>query len=221
MAVIKIPGIGQTHEQAWRGKALVTISQSGVEQLIICRWYHADELQVVRQLLFIKKTITLADRSQMKAVELTGRMAINLYRHQLLVAGIVAKQGLAKGNEQRHFTPPCVIKDVRAMTAHMNKSRRWHAFDPLITSFPPKEKMPKTMNWDVWLNTAQYHDYNKDYHEGQWRCWYDFGMGALGDWGAHIMDTAHRFLDLGLPYEINPVFLEGHNSFFFPFSFLE
>ena len=33
---------------------------------------------------------------------------------------------------------------------------------------------------------------------GQWRCWYDFGMGALGDWGAHIMDTAHEFLDLGL-----------------------
>ncbi len=74
------------------------------------------------------------------------------------------------------------------------------------------------MNWDVWLNTAQYHNYNKDYHHGQWRCWYDFGMGALGDWGAHILDTAHEFLDLGLPYEVNPTLLEGHNSFFFPFS---
>lgn len=111
-----------------------------------------------------------------------------------------------------------IIKDVTAMTAHMNKSRRWHKFDPRLTSFPAKEPMPETLDWDIWLNTAQHHDYNKDYHHGQWRCWYDFGMGALGDWGAHILDTAHEFLELGLPYEINPTLLEGHNSFFFPFS---
>ena len=111
-----------------------------------------------------------------------------------------------------------IIKDVTAMTAHMNNSRRWHKFDPTITSFPAKQKMPKTMDWDVWLNTAQHHDFNKDYHEGQWRCWYDFGMGALGDWGAHIMDAVHEFLNLGLPYEIDPVLLNSHNSFFFPYS---
>ncbi|MCF8378713.1 MAG: Gfo/Idh/MocA family oxidoreductase [Bacteroidales bacterium] len=111
-----------------------------------------------------------------------------------------------------------IIKDVTAITAHMNSKRRWHEFDPRITSFPPKQKQPKTLDWDIWLGTAQYHDYNKDYHLGQWRCWYDFGMGALGDWGAHILDTAHEFLDLGLPYEVNAVKLDGHNSFFFPFS---
>lgn len=47
---------------------------------------------------------------------------------------------------------------------------------------------------------------------------YDFGMGALGDWGAHILDTAHEFLDLGLPYEIDPIKLEGHNDYFFPMA---
>ena len=41
-------------------------------------------------------------------------------------------------------------------------------------------------------------------------------MGALGDWGAHILDTAHQFLELGLPYEIDPVRIDGHNNFFFP-----
>ena len=111
-----------------------------------------------------------------------------------------------------------IIKDVTAMTAHMNNSRRWHKFDPTITSFPPKQDIPDTLDWDVWLNTSQHHDYHEDYHHGQWRCWYDFGMGALGDWGAHIMDTAHEFLELGMPYEINPTLLSGHNSFFFPFS---
>jgi len=43
-------------------------------------------------------------------------------------------------------------------------------------------------------------------------------MGALGDWGAHIIDTAHQFLNLGLPTEVDPVMLRGHNSFFFPMS---
>ncbi len=64
--------------------------------------------------------------------------------------------------------------------------------------------------------TAHHHDYQKDFVNGQWRCWYDFGMGALGDWGAHILDTAHQFLDLGLPYEVNPVKIVGHNPLFFP-----
>src|SRR5690606_17484417 len=62
------------------------------------------------------------------------------------------------------------------------------------------------------------HDYNKDFVNGQWRCWYDFGMGALGDWGAHILDTAHEFLDLGLPTEVKPLRLSGHNNFFYPMS---
>jgi len=43
-------------------------------------------------------------------------------------------------------------------------------------------------------------------------------MGALGDWGAHILDTAHEFLELGLPEEVNPVRLSKHNDFFFPMS---
>ena len=85
-----------------------------------------------------------------------------------------------------------------------------------MKSFPSGEPIPKTMDWDTWLGTSAEHDYHKDYHQGQWRCWYDFGMGALGDWGAHIIDTAHQFLDLGLPYEVDPVKLDGHNFFFFP-----
>jgi hypothetical protein len=58
--------------------------------------------------------------------------------------------------------------------------------------------------------------YNEKYHPGNWRGWYDFGMGVLGDWGAHIIDTVHEFLDLGLPYEVNPLRNEGHNNYIFP-----
>lgn len=111
-----------------------------------------------------------------------------------------------------------IIKDVTAITAHMNNPRRWHGWDTNISSFPVGEKVPETLDWDLWIAASTYHDYHKDFINGQWRCWYDYGMGALGDWGAHIIDTAHEFLDLGLPYEVNPVKLSGHNSFFFPMS---
>ncbi len=111
-----------------------------------------------------------------------------------------------------------IIKDVTAVTAHMNNSRRWHGWDPSITRFPAAEPIPETLDWDVWLMAQRHHDYNKDFHNGQWRCWYDFGMGALGDWGAHIIDTVHEFLDLGLPEEVTPLRLKDHNDFFFPMS---
>jgi predicted dehydrogenase len=112
-----------------------------------------------------------------------------------------------------------IIKDVTAVTAFMNGSRRWHPYDPNITKFPEAQPLPEGMtdkDWDTWLTTAMYHDFNEKYHPGNWRGWYDFGLGALGDWGAHILDTIHEFLDLGLPYEIEPLHVRNLNDYFFP-----
>jgi predicted dehydrogenase len=92
-----------------------------------------------------------------------------------------------------------IIKDVTKVVAHMNSSRRWHGWDTGMTSFPKGQQVPSTLNWDIWLGTSQHHDYHQDFVDDQWRCWYDFGMEASGDWGAHIIDTVHEFLDLGLP----------------------
>ena len=111
-----------------------------------------------------------------------------------------------------------IIKDVTAVTAHMNSARRWHGYDPNIYRFPAAEPLPKNMDWDAWLGVIPYHDYCSQLHQGNFRCWYDTGMGALGDWGAHLLDTVHEFLDLGLPYEVNMLYAEGHNDYFFPFS---
>jgi predicted dehydrogenase len=136
------------------------------------------------------------------------------------VATQMGNQGHSEGNyfQFKAWQEAGIIKDVTAVTAHMNGARRWHGWDPRMTKFPAGEPIPETLDWDTWHSAARHHDYNRDYINGQWRCWYDFGMGALGDWGAHIIDTVHQFLDLGLPYEINPVKIEGHNKFFFPMA---
>ncbi len=132
----------------------------------------------------------------------------------------MGNQGHSEGNyfQFKAWKDAGIIKDVTAITAHMNSRRRWHGWDTNIQRFPAGETIPSTLDWDTWLSQAQPHSFNKDFHNGQWRCWYDFGMGALGDWGAHIIDTAHEFLDLGLPFEIEPLKLTGHNNFFYPTS---
>lgn len=60
--------------------------------------------------------------------------------------------------------------------------------------------------------------YNKDFINGQWHCWYDFGMGALGDWDAQIIDSTNQFLKPGLSIEIDPLKLRRDNPFFFPMA---
>jgi predicted dehydrogenase len=132
----------------------------------------------------------------------------------------MGNQGHSEANyfQFKAWTEAGIIKDVTAITAHMNSPRRWHGWDTKIKSFPPAEPIPGTLDWEIWQMATSNHTYNKDFVNGQWRCWFDFGMGALGDWGAHILDTAHQFLDLGLPYEVKPLKLTGHNDFFYPTS---
>jgi len=107
-----------------------------------------------------------------------------------------------------------IIKNVTKITAFMNDKRRWHGMN--VSGYLPAQPIPATLDWETWLATAQEHAYNKGYTVGDWRSWFDFGDGALGDWGAHIFDTAHEFLQLGLPTEVEAVKLEGYNQFIFP-----
>jgi predicted dehydrogenase len=148
---------------------------------------------------------------------------VELMMHAAKKYGVVTQMGNQGHSTASYFQFKAwkeagIIKDVTAITAHMNFPRRWHKFDSKITSMPAAEAVPSTLDWDTWLGTEQFHDYNHDYINGQWRCWYDFGMGCLGDWGAHILDSAHQFLELGLPTEINMIYANGHNKFFFPYS---
>ena len=107
-------------------------------------------------------------------------------------------------------------KQVVKMTAFMNNPRRWHKWNGNVTKFPDPETIPETLDWDTWLGTASFHDYSRHYVGGEWRSWYDFGNGCLGDWGAHTMDTMHRFFKLGLPNEVRISNVTGWNPFVFP-----
>ncbi len=58
------------------------------------------------------------------------------------------------------------------------------------------------LDWDSWIGPAEYVDYHPLYHPFKWRGWWNFGTGALGDMGCHLIDPPFRVLGLGYPTEV-------------------
>jgi predicted dehydrogenase len=62
--------------------------------------------------------------------------------------------------------------------------------------------IPDQLSWDLFLGVAPPVEYHPLYHPGNWRGWVDWGQGALGDMGAHLIDHPFWSLNLGLPTAI-------------------
>ncbi|HWK07159.1 MAG TPA: Gfo/Idh/MocA family oxidoreductase [Puia sp.] len=68
---------------------------------------------------------------------------------------------------------------------------------PKSTDTPPKE-----LDWKLWLGPAQFQTYHKEYMPFNWRGYWNFGTGALGDMGCHLIDPAFKTVGLGYPSEV-------------------
>lgn len=168
--------------------------------------------------------IAMLAMSQGKHVYVEKPLAHSFRQIELLMAGekrykVACQMGNQGHSEANYFqfkawTEAGIIKNVTKITAFMNAQRRWHGMN--VTDYLDESLPPETLDWNVWIATAREHPYNIGYVNGDWRSWYDFGDGALGDWGAHIFDTAHEFLHLGLPTEVELTHVDGHNPFIFP-----
>ena len=67
---------------------------------------------------------------------------------------------------------------------------------PRPTETPP---VPSTLDWNLWLGPIRERPYHPAYAPVTWRGWWDFGTGALGDMGCHIIDHPVWALELGAP----------------------
>ncbi|MBN2211397.1 MAG: DUF1080 domain-containing protein [Sedimentisphaerales bacterium] len=105
-----------------------------------------------------------------------------------------------------------LIKNVKRIDTWMTKSRRWHGW---TFKEYPEAIPPVGYDWDQWLGRRPFRPYSDKLIDGNWRCWYDFGCGAMGDWGAHVLDAVHRYLKLGRPYEISTKLI-GPSDLFYP-----
>jgi predicted dehydrogenase len=75
-------------------------------------------------------------------------------------------------------------------------------------------EIPKELNWDLWLGPAKKIDYNPNYLPFNWRGWWAFGTGALGDMACHIMDPVFRILPIDYPSEVQASVSGNWKGFF-------
>lgn len=61
------------------------------------------------------------------------------------------------------------------------------------------DPIPPGLDWDLWLGPAAKRPFNNAYLPFRWRGWWEFGTGALGDMGCHLMDVPYRALKLTAP----------------------
>lgn len=64
-------------------------------------------------------------------------------------------------------------------------------------------KVPSTLDWDLFIGPAKKRPYNPAYTPWNWRGFWDFGTGALGDMACHIMDPIYWALNLKYPISVS------------------
>lgn len=168
--------------------------------------------------------ITMQAMAMGKHVYVEKPLAHTFEEVELLMAAAARRRVVTQMGNQGHsgnnfhqfkaWTDAGIIKDVTRIDLYMNSSRRWHGWK--VNGFPDGEPVPPTIDWDLWHVNVPRRPFSSQLHPGNWRSWYEFGNGALGDWAPHMLDTAHRFLSLGLPRTIEAVRRDGPNEFIFP-----
>ncbi|MGC6501668.1 MAG: Gfo/Idh/MocA family protein [Flavobacteriaceae bacterium] len=64
---------------------------------------------------------------------------------------------------------------------------------------PNASLQPEGLDWDLWLGPARWTEYTPEMHPFNWRGWWQYGTGALGDMGCHLIDVPFRALGLQYP----------------------
>jgi hypothetical protein len=64
------------------------------------------------------------------------------------------------------------------------------------------DKIPSTLDWDLFSGPAAVRPYNAVYHPWNWRGWWPYGTGALGDMACHILHPVFKGLKLGYPIKV-------------------
>ncbi|MEL6390978.1 MAG: Gfo/Idh/MocA family oxidoreductase [Bacteroidota bacterium] len=103
--------------------------------------------------------------------------------------------------QMREWFDSGAIGDVHTVYVWTNRPV-WPQGIPVPTE---KMEMPAHISpeqWDLFIGPAAPVDYHPLYHPFKWRGWWNFGTGALGDMGCHLIDPAFKTLGLGYPTEV-------------------
>ena len=85
-----------------------------------------------------------------------------------------------------------------------------------LQALPPEESVPATLDWDHWLGGATMRPYSSSYVPYNWRGFFDFGTGQIGNWATHTAGPVHHALQLGAPTSLECIHIDGKSDITFP-----
>jgi predicted dehydrogenase len=85
-----------------------------------------------------------------------------------------------------------------------------------MTELPRETSTPGELDWNLWLGGASMRPYAPEYTPYNWRGFFDFGTGQIGNWGIHTMGPVNLALQLGAPASVELVRQEKQSKFSFP-----
>lgn len=92
----------------------------------------------------------------------------------------------------------------------------WPQSPEFIIRPSEKQVIPKNLNWDAFIGPAEERPYNQIYQPYNWRGWRDFGSGALGDAGVHLLSLPVMGCHLSAPKEVKCMLSGPVNDETFP-----
>jgi predicted dehydrogenase len=113
-----------------------------------------------------------------------------------------ALNGLRRAVELIHAGTLGAIREAHVWT---NRPAHYWKQSPDITSRPKAVPVPRHVHWEEWIGPAPMRPYasafppRPAYHPHDWRGYWDFGTGALGDMACHTANMAFRAMKLGAP----------------------
>ncbi len=87
------------------------------------------------------------------------------------------------------------IGDVHRVDVICSKS--WSA-----GKFGEAAPAPEHLAWNLWLGPTPYREYCEGVHPANWRRFWQFGTGTVGDMACHWVDLVHWALELGVPHTV-------------------
>ncbi len=111
-----------------------------------------------------------------------------------------------------------LIGDVHTIYCYTDRPI-WPQGVPNPTNSSP---IPAGLDFDLWLGTAPKREYFEGILPFNWRGWWDYGTGALGDMACHIMAPAFAVCNLGYPTSaecsVATKYIENWNKAYYPES---
>tara|TARA_R110002049_G_scaffold305056_3_gene501086 strand:- start:30655 stop:31986 length:1332 start_codon:yes stop_codon:yes gene_type:complete len=136
-------------------------------------------------------------------------------------SGVITRLGNQIHSHEAYRTAAATLQSGaigKIKEVHCWASATGHGKSGLLSLPKNPPAVPSSVDWDLWIGVAPMRPYGgyRVYHPWGWRDWQDFGNGALGDFGCHIMDPVFTGLGIHQPPTMMRAMHSGMNDQVWP-----